>query len=334
MNELIKKLDKKYGPNRVFWGLIVIFVIVVLIGLVVVDATPSSQWRRSTSGGVAPYGDTAMGKIAYPSIGTVSQEMSQGMMNNIYPVPPPIFYGGYASSKIMPSGITVIRNGSLDLVVENSESALGEIRSITQTNGGFIEYSVLREVSDGVKSGHVTIRIPQDNFDTVFSALKLLARKVNHEVSDVHDMSALSVDLEAQIVNLRAEEEQYRKLLDGSKKIEDTLLITARLSDVRIRIDMLEGQLNNLARESDMASISISLTSEADVEVFGIIWKPLTVLKHALKTMLADLITIVNWLIFFVFRLPGLVITVALLVLFFVVIYKVALWLKVVLTRL
>ncbi|MBI5732854.1 DUF4349 domain-containing protein, partial [Candidatus Jorgensenbacteria bacterium] len=112
------------------------------------------------------------------------------------------------------------------------------------------------------------------------------------------------VDLEAQIKNLRLEEGQYQAIMQRSGTIPDTLQVAQRLSDVRGRIERLQGQIQYLSRQVDMSTISVSLTAEADVEVFGIRWRPLFVIKQAFRDALSGVTGYIDWLVRFVLRLP------------------------------
>lgn len=77
-----------------------------------------------------------------------------------------------------------------------------------------------------------------------------------------------------------------------------------------------------------MSSISVSLTSEADVEVFGVRWRPLVVAKTALKNMMEGLTGYIDSMIGFVISIPVLILWVLTYGLGLLVIWKVGKWLK------
>ena len=72
-----------------------------------------------------------------------------------------------------------------------------------------------------------------------------------------------------------------------------------------------------------MSTISISLTSEAEVQVFGITWRPLTVVKQSFKNLLGDLTGIVDWLVWFVFALPGIILKIGIFLVIVWIVVKV-----------
>lgn len=241
---------------------------------------------------------------------------------------PPIVIGSNASTSNLPGERYVIQNGSLDLLVKNADESAKQITAIAESNKGFTESSNLYEVSDGVKSGSVTIRVPSENFTVAMEAIKALAVKVKNEGVNSSDVTAQYVDLEAQIKNYRAEEKQYQEIMAQAFKIQDILDVAQRLADVRGRIERTQGQLNYLSRQVAMSTITISMTAEPEVQVFGIVWRPFTVLKQAFKSLLADLAGFVDWLIKFVFKLPIIILRLAVAVLIVWVAWLILVWFK------
>ncbi len=217
-----------------------------------------------------------------------------------------------ASSGVLPADKKVIRNGSLDLLVKKAEEAIDSISKISDSYKGFIQNSNIYEVSSGVKSGNIVVRIPADSFAKAMDDIKKLAVKVQRENTDSSDVTAQYVDLEAQLKNYKVEEKQYLEIMARASKIDDILNVSSRLADVRGRIERTQGQLNYLSRQVGMSTISVSLTSEAEVEVFGIVWRPLTILKQALKNLLSDLTEFINYVINLVFKLPVMILYLAL----------------------
>jgi len=198
----------------------------------------------------------------------------------------------------------IIRNGSLSLLVKNAEEVAGKIQDLAKRLQGFVQDSRIYEVSAGTKNGAVTIRIPSDKFDEAMGEIKKMAVKVEDERSNTSDVTERFVDLQAQLKNLAAEEEQLLKIMDQSRNVTETLNVAQHLSRVRGQIEQMQGQLQYLSRQVDMSTITVSLTAEADIEIFGITWRPLFVIKQAFRDMLTGLTGYINVMIAFIFRLP------------------------------
>jgi hypothetical protein len=154
-------------------------------------------------------------------------------------------------------------------------------------------------------------------------AFKKVAVKVSNESVSSNDVTAQYVDLEAEVKNYKAEEIQYREIMSKAVKIEDVLNVSAKLAEVRGKIDRTQAQINYLSRQVEMSTISLSLTGESEVKIFGIVWRPFTVLKQSIRNLFADLANLADWIIGFIFRLPVLIIKLVLFVLVIFVAIKV-----------
>ena len=222
----------------------------------------------------------------------------------------------------------IVKNGTFSFLVKSAEESADKIKNIAEGLGGFVSDSRVYEVSSGTKTGTVTIRVPASSFNETVAELKKLAVKVENEHVSTQDITEQFVDLEARLKNLQAEEAQYVQIIKQSYSVQDTLSVAQRLSDVRGRIESIQGQIQYLARQVDMSSITISLTSEADIEVFGIRWRPLFVIKQSFRSMLSGLTGYANTMIAFIFQLPVIILWLATVAILGVVAWKMITWLR------
>lgn len=198
----------------------------------------------------------------------------------------------------------VIRHGSLSLLVERAEDAVESIRGLAERLEGFVQDARVYETTGDTKNGTITIRVPETKFNEALSEIKRLAVSVENETISTEDVSDQFVDLEARLKNFKAEEEQYQKIMERATDITDILSVARELSRVRGDIERLEGQLLYLSRQVEMSTITVTLTSEADVEVFGLKWRPLTIAKQSFRNMLSGLTGSVDALIGILLYLP------------------------------
>ncbi len=311
---------KSWGPGKILAGIIVVVVAFVIIHGFFVGRSPRIHLGQTSNtmvdqSAVAPgFGGT---------VGGMFSRESGKAMDTTYPYPPQV----PASTEDLPNGDRkVIKNGSLDLLVKNADDAVKGISAVATKYEGFVDGSNIYEISEGIKSGSVTIRVPGGSFTAAMEDLKQLAVKVRNENSSSQDVTAQFVDLEARLKNLKAEEAQYVEIMKRATKIEDVLNVSQHLYQTRGQIEATQGQMNYLSRQVDMSSITISLTAEAEVEVFGIVWRPLTVLKQSMRSALTDLINFVNWLIVGLFKLPVLILRLAVFIIFVGIVWKLVLW--------
>ncbi len=205
----------------------------------------------------------------------------------------------------------VIKQGSLSLIVKKAEEAAEKIQSIASGFGGFTDDVDIYNVSEISKAGTVTIRVPADKFDEAMKKIKELAIKIDREEITAADITAEFADLEAWLKNLKAEEQQYVKILAKADTIEDILNVTQYLSSARGDIERLQAKINYLSAQVEMSTMTVSLTEEADVELFGIDWRPLFTIKQSFRNMLSGLTGYIDAIIGFVFFLPTLILWLA-----------------------
>ena len=204
-----------------------------------------------------------------------------------------------------PQSITdrkVISNGSLNLLVNDVAQSTQKITSTATAAGGFVEKAT--QTNTGGHSASITVRVPAQKLDQVMAEVKRLATTVDNESVEVRDVTREYIDVDAHLRNARAEEAQYLQILKRATTIKDTLDVTEKLSDVRGRIEQLQGEMNYLSSQIAMSTLEISLHAEADAEVAGIHWRPLRQAKVALSEMLSGLADWADSVIAFIINLP------------------------------
>ena len=198
----------------------------------------------------------------------------------------------------------IIKNGFLSLLVTDVDRTAEDISQLAEKLDGFVLSSYLYETDQKTKRGEISIKVPAERFEEAIEKIKGLAVRVENERTTVTDVTEEYVDLEAQLRNLRREEEQYLKIMEKAETVEEILKVSQYLSNVRGRIERIEGRLKYLSQQIEMSVLRISLVAEKDVEVFGIYWRPLSVVKQAFHKMLEDFTRFIDAIIRFVFFLP------------------------------
>lgn len=275
-----------------------VFAVIGVLSLIFMAYQLVSNWQnRYYYGG----GGGGIGYLGAP-IPAVGDFLAKGIANNnenVVVLPP---------SQVQTEGVLtqrkIVKNGSLSLLVKKAEEAAEKIAKIASDFNGFVSYFGVYEVSEGVKAGTVTIRVPADKFSEATAKIKDLAVKVQSEDSNSSDITEQFVDLESRLKNLRAEEEQYLIILKQAVKVQDILEVSRRLFEVRNNIEQIQGQLKYMSQQVDMSTISVSLTSESEVKIFGIYWRPLANLKQSLRKMFEGLTGYADSLVKFIFALP------------------------------
>ncbi|MFA6254135.1 MAG: DUF4349 domain-containing protein [Candidatus Paceibacterota bacterium] len=280
------------------WFFVGLIVVVIAIALLVTFVQVGLPW--STSRGVSNGFGVNSGS-ARSSVSSLKMAASDSAISAPMSISSPTPAGGAPTASI-PRKIT--KTGQLSLLVDKAETAVQNIQAIAESATGYVSDSNLYEVTPGVKAGSITIRVPADKFDETMGKIKELAFKVENESSNANDVTDQFIDLEARLKNLKAEETQYLDILKKAQKIDDIINVTNHINDVRSQIDSWQGQLKYLNSQVDLSTITVNLTAEKEAQIFGINWRPLTIINQALHSLLTGLVGYANVIISVIIFLP------------------------------
>jgi len=197
----------------------------------------------------------------------------------------------------------IIKIGSMKIEVVEIDVANSEIINIVQARDGFVQNSNLWIDSSGKQNSTITIKIPADKFEDTYTQIKRLAKNIESENISGKDVTEEYVDLQAQLKNYRAEEEQYLSILEKATTIDDILKVTKQLSIVRGSIEAIEGRLKYLDSLTNFSTITVYLSEGVKVELPTAKWRPLNNLKKAFSYWIQSLqwlADILIWLIIFI----------------------------------
>lgn len=220
----------------------------------------------------------------------------------------------------------VVRDGAVSMRVEDAEWSADEIGRIAERFGGFVasrtmsgdvpgymmpmvqdEWSGVRDArlviaTEGApKSGTVVVKVPSEKFTDAVSAIRGIAKAVLNESSSTNDVTEVYVDLEAQLKNKYAEEEAFTKILNtNAQKVSDILEVTRELSRVRGEIDQLEARKKYMDSQTDMASITVSLSEDPQIGNVSNDWRPWQTVKDAVNRLLLHFHGFIDGAIYFV----------------------------------
>jgi Domain of unknown function (DUF4349) len=183
----------------------------------------------------------------------------------------------------------VIRTGSLEIIVSDPLQAAEQLRSLAVKFSGFVAGSNINGGDEGARSAQVSMRIPAEHFDQVREQVRKIAKSVELDSIEAHDVTRESMNREAALRNAQAEEAQYLTILKRATVVEDVLEVTSKLSEVRGRIDALEGDLRFLNHQVEMSLLTINVRGVAVAQAFGLHWQPLYEAKVSLRGALAGM---------------------------------------------
>jgi len=164
----------------------------------------------------------------------------------------------------------VIRSGYFVIEVENFDSSYAAVFAVAQGTGGWIESSNIYKDKDGRRIGYITLRVPSDNFDSVFNEIKQYGDVKSEQTSNI-DVTEEFIDLSARLDVLYAQEVRYMELLGKAETVEDILSIEVQLERIRSNIESLEGRITYLSSQIDMARINVTLQEPEKEEEFPVV---------------------------------------------------------------
>lgn len=152
----------------------------------------------------------------------------------------------------------VVRNGYLELVVDDVDTTAQAISSMAATFGGHVVSSSVYQ-EGGHTYGSVVIRVDADRFDSALGALRALSAEVARESTSSTDVTEEYIDLSARKRNLERTEEQLLALMQQAGTVEDLLNVQREVTRVRGEIEQLEARIRYLEQTSAMSLIEIFL---------------------------------------------------------------------------
>jgi hypothetical protein len=159
----------------------------------------------------------------------------------------------------------VVKSGSIALVVKDKRvtPTLSAVQQAAAAQGGYIAASNTDEYGE-TPSGEVTIRVPVIKFETLVAKIRALDAKVRTASTSGKDVTATYSDLESQLRSLKATRERFYTILTKTKTIGEILTVQQRIDNVSGQIDRIEGQRKLLANQSDLSTLTVSVSEEGD----------------------------------------------------------------------
>lgn len=256
--------------------------------------------------------------------GDAKNDLSIGAVNNFSA---PMMSGSGRSQKSVtkesdiidssvPTAVTdkkVIKNGNLTLKVDKAEAVAEKISQIAKANNGEVFASNFYQSGNNSKSGTMTVKVPFANFEKTLGEIKKVASLVVRESVSGQDVTEEYADLQAQLKNKQAEEQSFVRILDQSGKIDDILAVTREVSRVRGEIEQLQGRIKYLNSQTDMSTITVSLSEDPEITVIDS-WRPWIVIKDSAKGLIKSIQEFVDFVIVLIIQILPLLILYAALI--------------------
>lgn len=156
----------------------------------------------------------------------------------------------------------MIHRAYLHLRVSDFEQAQAKIEKRVAEFSGYIIESVVYHDEDQSVNGNMTVRIPEQNFQSFLTEAEKAASSVIQRNVTGEDVTEQYVDLEARLKSKRILEERLNTFMKEAEKTEDLLKISSDLATVQEEIERLVGKMNYLENQTAFSTVDIQLLED------------------------------------------------------------------------
>jgi len=214
--------------------------------------------------------------------------------------------GGFGGGQALASERLVIGTANMSIVVTDPAKSVEEIGRMAEEMGGFVVTSNVYQSTYGeaqivADQAMITIRVPSERFAEAVKRIKDAATEVPTSQESNLDVTADYTDLESQLRNLEAAEEQLLDIMDLSGKIEDVLAVFNQLTQIRGQIEQVRGQMQYFEDSARLSSITVDLIPDVAAQPLQTPrWQPLVTIKEAFEGLVGTLQSLADFAIGFV----------------------------------
>ena len=156
----------------------------------------------------------------------------------------------------------VIRNASLTIGTQQYETSLADLRSLCESNGGWVSHISESVGKDGLRYAYLSLRVPADQLDDCLAGSGQLGRIIRREES-ASDVTENYYDTQARLDTQKALMARLQSLVTDAADLADLLALEAQLADTQYEIDRLQSSLDSTDRQVAYSSVDVSLQEES-----------------------------------------------------------------------
>ena len=155
----------------------------------------------------------------------------------------------------------IIQTATLTVELDDVSRGFQDVTNIALGAGGFVASSSFGNTGER-QTASLTVRVPATAYNETVRQMRELGevRDVNTGANDVTEEYT---DLESRLRNLRATEQRYIELLAQANTIDEILTVQDRVNATRLEVEQVQGRINLLANQADLATITVHLAPPA-----------------------------------------------------------------------
>lgn len=195
----------------------------------------------------------------------------------------------------------VVTENTLSLQVKNVAESLSQIKTLAEQAGGYMVESNLDRPEEAA-SGNIQVRVLQTKMNEALSSFKNIAVKVVSENLRGSDVTDEYVDNEAKLQILLRNKARFEEIMAKAATVEEILRVQEQIFNLQYQIDAIKGQQDFLAKNSEMAKITVYLATDELALPFtpDQPWRPEAIFKQAVRSLfltLRSVIVLLIWLV-------------------------------------
>ncbi|MBQ9458355.1 MAG: DUF4349 domain-containing protein [Oscillospiraceae bacterium] len=141
----------------------------------------------------------------------------------------------------LPDGVKMIYRANMELQTTEFERAAADVRSLTQSLGGYFEEQSMRNFSSGYRSASYTVRVPAERFEDFLRQIGDLCH-ISYQTQSAEDVSEYYYDMESRLETARIKLDRLQELLSRAELMEDIITLENAISETEYQIESLSGE--------------------------------------------------------------------------------------------
>lgn len=155
----------------------------------------------------------------------------------------------------------IIKNGEMEIQVDEIKKAQNQISEILKKNKAYIQSERFNN-NDNAENLNLTIRVPHQNFDALINSFSEGVGSVLSKNISSNDVTEEYTDVSIKLENKKIYLEKYRDMLKSAATTKDMLEIQENIRELEDEIDVSEGRLRFIDDRVNYSSLNLNLYKE------------------------------------------------------------------------
>ena len=159
------------------------------------------------------------------------------------------------------AGRKIIKDGEMDLVVEDTDEAVDEITLRAVTRGGYL-IALETYLEGSFKYAKLVLGVPVEEFENLQRDARAVALRVLKDSAIGVDVTDEYVDTQSRLANLEATQARIRQFLEQATTVEESLKVNEQLAEIEAEIEKVKGRLNFLKDRAAYSTLTVNIRPE------------------------------------------------------------------------